>query len=208
MKNIFTNRILVPLLLLLAILCLLTVAMSVPMIWQPIYQATMRQELLSHPRGPQYVEDSALISGGLWTNESYQSISARLTGYHLNEKEQSHFEDVRDLLRLALVVSAALLLVLVLVRKRVHWRTAWAHALYFYVGFALLLGLWSAISWRHLFRTLHWWIFQDDSWILPKGSYGLFLYPHSVWKIAGIWLLAALPAILLAGFVIARRSRR
>jgi len=48
--------------------------------------------------------------------------------------------------------------------------------------FALIAGVWGVYDWRNMFHTLHWWIFQNDSWKLPNRCYSLQLYPYPVWK--------------------------
>ena len=58
--------------------------------------------------------------------------------------------------------------------------------------FGITLAIWGLVAWRHMFRTLHWWIFQDDSWILPKGCASLILFPYSVWQMVGAVVIVTL----------------
>lgn len=161
---------------------------------------------MGYEHGSAYMDDALLISAGLWKNESYAELSEKLKAWVLNTKEQRHFEDVRRLLRRAMIVVASLVPVLFFLRKRIQWRTVWSYALLFYAVEAAIVGIWSAIAWRHMFRTFHWWIFQNDSWILPTGSYSLFLFQHSVWKMAGTYVFLAFLVILLIGFALSRRA--
>lgn len=198
------SRIFIPLVLHVAILCALCVVVSLPPLWNIGYRDTMHSKLMSYPKGQLYMDDAVRISGGLWQNKSYSTIASELKGYRFNSKEQHHFEDVRRLLRKALTISGTLLLMLLLLRTRIFWRTVWSYALLWYAVEAVIFGIWITISWRNMFRTLHWWIFQNDSWILPNNSYSLFLYPYPVWKMAGIFVFVSFLLILLVGFTLSR----
>jgi len=202
----FSNRILVPLTLHIVILCSLCVILSLPPVWNTGYRFAMESKLMPYEKKELIMEDALLISGGLWSQESYTEISGKLKAYVLNEKEQRHFEDVRKLLRRAIYVVMASVSLLLLFRKSIAWKVAWIYALIFYAIEGIIFWIWSAVAWRHMFRTLHWWIFQNDSWILPKGSYSLFLYPHSVWQMAGTSIFVAFFIILLIGFILTPKS--
>lgn len=204
MKSHLLNRLLFPVFLNATILLLLCVAISIPPVWDAAYRNTMETKLFAYPKGAEYLEDSRKISAGLWSGESYATINKGLKAYFLVPVEQKHYEDVRALLRRALVLSAVLLAILLFARKRVEWREVWTWAMALYLALAAAFSIWSVISFRHLFRTLHWWIFQDNSWIMPKGSYSLFLYPHAVWKVAGAFVIVGCFLSLLGGLLISR----
>lgn len=201
------SRIFIPLVLHATILCALCVVVSLPPLWNIGYRDTMHSKLMSYPKGRLYMDDALRISDGLWQNKSYSTISSELKGYWFNSKEKHHYEDVRRLLRRALMISGTLLLLLLLLQSRIIWRTVWSYALLWYGVEAVIFGTWITISWNNMFKTLHWWIFQNDSWILPNRSYSLFLYPHPVWKMAGIFVFVSFLMILLLGFTLSRFPR-
>lgn len=207
MMKVIKNRVVVPLLLHICMLCMLCVLVTLPPVWHSIYRVTMGETLSRFEHGRLYLKDSALISDGLWSKESYGVIAGKLKGARIGEKEQKHFEDVRKLLRTALYLSVGLSMVLWMARKHIHWPTVWSHALFLFIGEALVSIIWIGISWRHMFRTLHWWIFQNDSWILPNKSYTLYLYPHAVWKALGTVVFSSLLVIILCGFGVTRRQK-
>ena len=204
MKNHILNRLAFPVFLNAALLSALCVLISAPPVWNMAYRHTMAAKLMAYPKGAEYLEDSKRISEGRWSRDGYETINKSLKAYFLLPVEQKHYEDVRGLLHLALAVSLLLIAILWLAQKLVEWRGVWAWALGVYVALAATFGIWSMISFRHLFRTLHWWIFQDNSWIMPKGSYSLFLYPHAIWKVAVAFVMAGCFLSLLGGMVIAR----
>ncbi len=199
------ERSVIPLLLHIAVLCLLCVLLSLPPVWNTLYSVTMHSELLSDKRGSLYVKDASIISDALWESTDFKEVSRKLDGYWLGEREQRHFEDVRRLLRRALIVAVGLILALFLLRKLFRWRTVWSYAVIFCVVEVLLFGVWSMVAWRGMFRTLHWWIFQNDSWILPNNSYTLYLFSHEVWKVAGLSVSSSFLTIITAGFIVSRR---
>lgn len=201
------NLFLAPLLLQICILCALCVLVSLPPVWHPIYRVTMAEKLSRFEKGHLYARDSAMISDGLWSEESYGAIAGKLKGYMLGEKEQRHFEDVRKLLRKTLGLAICLSLALWIARKRFHWPTVWKQALILFIGEAVVSGVWVSISWRHMFKTLHWWIFQNDSWILPNKCYSLFLYPHAVWQALGLIVFMGMLAVILGGYGVANLEK-
>ncbi len=198
----FKNRVLAPLLLVFLILCSLSVIVSLPPVWHPVYRHTMEEGMQEYVASKLLMEDALLISDSLWGNESYEDVGGKLKNHVLNDEEKAHFGDVRWLLRKAAGAAIVLLLALAIFRKRFRWRTVWGHALLMYLGILVTCGIWSAISWRSLFRGLHWVIFMNDSWILPISSYSLFLFPHKLWQFAGGLVLGGTLVILLAGFLL------
>jgi uncharacterized membrane protein len=169
----------------------------------------MAEKFSKFEKGHLYALDSTRISNALWSRESYENVARKLEGYVIGKKEQRHFEDVRKLLHKALGISLGLSLVLWMARKRIRWFTVWKMALIYLIAQAITSGIWVSISWRHMFRTLHWWVFQDDSWILPNKCYSLFLFPHAVWQLSGALVLTGMLMIILGGLVITwpRHSR-
>lgn len=203
----FINLVLAPLCLQVCILCALCVTVSLPPVWHGFYRVTMAEKLALYEDGSLYAQDSSLISNGLWSGEDYGLIAEKLKGYRIGYKEQRHFEDVRKLLRKMLFLATGLALVLWIARKRISWFTVWKQVLILFVVEAAVFGVWVGISWRHMFRTLHWWVFQNDSWILPNKCYTLFLYPHAVWQALGVVLFAVMLVIVLCGIALTLISK-
>lgn len=186
---ILLSRTIYPIALLIAVNLAATTVISIPALWKAIYPIGIEQRLDQFPdKKDTLYEDAYRISDALWTQQTYAQISNQLTIKKLEAKEQKHFEDVRFLLKLAAAISLSLFTLLIYVRKKVHWLTTWRFTGIYLLVFGAIFGIWTAISWRHMFRTLHWWIFQNDSWILPENCYTLFLYPYSVWQTAAVFL--------------------
>ena len=146
--------------------------------------------------------DAEKISGALWTDTSYTDISKSLKYKRMNEKEIYHYEDVRELLTTAKWLSAVALMMTLMGFHTVGWRKVWNASLASFLLLGAIAGVWMLIYWRGLFRALHWLVFQDDSWILPTGSYSLGLFPHKVWQTAGNMIAAYIFIILAVGLAI------
>lgn len=189
--------------LLVGVACALCVLVATPIVWQPLYPKVMGETMMQYEKGPLYLKDEKQISRALWSREGYAAVSERLVAYHLETKEIEHYEDVRNLLHGALALAVGIAILLVVLRKRIHWQRAWLGSFALALILAAANGIWMAIAWRHWFRTLHWWIFQDDSWILPDESYTLFLYQHAVWKVAGGGVVGGTLVTCLAGYAVA-----
>ena len=201
------DYLLIPLLGLITPLSILILAISTPPVWQKIYDTAMPENMHSI-----YREDAKRISDGFWQDKSYEQIASELNSNKydqrlipktssfrpLSEKEIVHFEDVKRLVHFFFYPAILGLLVLsawmIWLKRRVLWHISLAYL----VLFGGILGLWGLIAWRHMFRTLHWWIFQDDSWILADNAYTLMLFPYSVWQTASVVVLVTLIIILLS----------
>lgn len=188
--------------LLLGLVCGAVVIVSLPQVWRPLHAKVMEPHFQSYKDGAlteRALRDGGRISDALWTKEDYGAVSVRLELRKLNAQEVEHYSDVRAMLAKAvwLVLGFGLLGVVGCVlrgRKRVFY---WAMA----VAWLLLAigGVWAWVDWRGFFRTLHWWIFQDDSWILPDNSYSLGLYPYAMWQAVAIVLTVSVGTLLLLG---------
>lgn len=195
----FFDFILIPLFGFLAVLSATILIVSTPPVWAPIYQSVMNENLeKKYPAfSDKVIEDAVTISDGLWSNKSYQEINQSLHFKVLKKKEMAHFEDVRSLLRLLIYpLSAGVLLLFIwsfILKNKIRWYLSLIYCL----SLCGSLSLWGLINWRHMFRTLHWWIFQNDSWILPKKSYSLTLYPYSVWQTAAVVVVSLVFFILV-----------
>ncbi len=151
---------------------------------------------------PIHHHDTDAIVGGLWSDESYASISSRLKFMPLCEKEIHHYEDVRRLLGTAKVSAVVSLLLAFVGFYLVGWRKVWNAAFASFILLGLIAGVWMWIHWRSLFRALHWMIFQDSSWILPRNCYSMALFPHKVWQLAGGIIALSVFIVLALGLLV------
>jgi hypothetical protein len=153
-----------------------------PAMWSYMYDAPEKL-------GEFAQEDGELIAEHLWTTKPYSEVSRELQGGRLVHREVVHYEDLQEkFVQLKILVvtcsAIALLSLCFQFRRRVVLASLSWLGVICAVG-----GVWSMYNWRGMFRALHWWIFQDDSWILPWGCYSLRLYPYSVWKGAMVWMV-------------------
>ena len=186
------NYAIVPIIGLLTLLSILILILSLPPVWDVVYRTAMPESI--HKL---YAEDAKRISDGFWQPTPYTQINQELNftkyrGNALGAKEIEHFEDVRAMVRSLRYPAIIGLLFLALWRWLAKRPIQWHFSLLYLVLIGGTLAVWGAIAWRNMFRTLHWWIFQDDSWILPKGCYTLKLFPYAVWQLASIVVLSAL----------------
>jgi len=215
-KKIFSyliSRFLIPLLAVITFLSAYAILASTPFIWEPIYDYSM-------PEGgklkPEWREDAKTISRAFWNNESYTDINEAFKKtsqrYTLHKKEIIHYEEVRDIIHFLFIPFTIGFFTLIIwrwaMKKPIRWR--WSLG-YVTLGGAAL-AIWGTLAWRNMFRTLHWWIFQDDSWILPKNCYSLKLYPYAVWQTVGAVVLGALflslMILAILEFIASRKERR
>lgn len=154
------------------------------------------------------IRDGMKVSNNLWDELEYSNVSKSLETLPLNSEEVSHYDDVRHLFSIAIWLTVIGALVSGYGFYTAGWRSIFRAS--FYMGCVMVItgAIWSLISWRHMFRTLHWWIFQDSSWILPDGSTSLYLFPYPVWQMAGYYISFLAGGILLGGFLLSFRSKK
>lgn len=153
---------------------------SHPVVWEKVHRSAMQEKLKEV-----HYQDANRITGGLWTQESYEKISDSLKVRKMNKKEINHYEDVRSLLGKARIVVGVCAGVVFIGFMWAGWRRVWNSGFIIFVLLGIILGVWMLIDWHSLFKSLHWVIFLDDSWKLPNRSYSLGLFPHAVWQLAG-----------------------
>jgi uncharacterized membrane protein len=153
---------------------------SHPVVWEKVHRSAMKEKLKEV-----HYQDANRITGGLWTQESYEKISDSLKVRKMNKKEINHYEDVRSLLGKARIVVGVCAGVVFIGFMWAGWRRVWNSGFIIFVLLGIILGVWMLIDWHSLFKSLHWVIFLDDSWKLPNRSYSLGLFPHAVWQLAG-----------------------
>jgi len=180
---------------------------SHPTVWNPMHQQVMGKDFKERQKlDDRVVEilfaDAEKIAGGLWNETPYTEISKGLKFKRMNKKEIYHYQDVRELLGTAKWTAGVALLIALFGFIYAGWRKVWNASIASFILLGVIAGVWMAIYWRGLFRALHWVIFQDDSWILPSGSYSLGLFPHRVWQTAGGMIAAYVFIILAAGLLI------
>ena len=162
---------------------------STPPIWEAIYDMAV-------PEGgkikPEWREDAKQISRAFWGDKNYTEVNQELGSIRLGKKETDHFTDVRDLIHLLFFPLVIGLATLAAWRWGFQQPIRWYWSLLYMSLFGITLAIWGLVAWRHMFRTLHWWIFQDDSWILPKGCASLILFPYSVWQMVGAVVIVTL----------------
>ena len=171
-----------PLALLTAVLGSALLLTASPLIWPKLYTAPA--DVSIHAQ-----EDGETIAKNLWTTTPYKEVSRSLKGRRLINDEIHHYDDLqikfRELKNLVIITSLIAAIALYS-RKRLpvtYLSLAWL------VLLSLIGTLWALIAWRHFFQTLHWWIFQDDSWLLPWGCYSLDIFPYLVWKKSMVFMV-------------------
>ncbi|MFC4992948.1 DUF1461 domain-containing protein [Rubritalea tangerina] len=200
--RILWELVLSPIALLVAILGGALLVVASPLVWSCLFEA---------PEGiSDYAqEDGELIAYHLWTEKPYSEVSEELKGMALIPREIAHYEDLQEKFQeLIKVVGLGALVGLAGVFLSRRPRRVLLSSLLWLVGGAGAAGVWSLIDWRGMFRSFHWWIFQDDSWILPWSSYSLKLYQYSVWKSAMIWMVVISVVFYLVLFIILSIWRR
>ena len=169
----------------------LILLISTPIVWEPLYQIAIPSETEEV-----YRSDAKLISQAFWNQSTYHEVNASLQGDQLSQREIDHFEDVRNLVHFFFIPLCAGLFLLVAWKCFTKRAIQWHASLVYFIILGGALATWGALAWRHMFRTLHWWIFQNDSWILSSKSYTLKLYPYSVWQTASIAVMGILFLLL------------
>ncbi len=181
--------VIIPMIALITLLSSFILITSTPPIWETIYDTAV-------PKGgkikPEWRLDAKRISRAYWEDKSYTEVNQSLTSTRLYKKEIDHFTDVRKLIHLLVFPLGIGLSILIIWRWVLKQPIGWFYSLLYTSLLGITLAIWSIIAWRHMFRSLHWWIFQDDSWILPKGCASLILFPYSVWQMVGAVVLIAL----------------
>ena len=195
------KKIIIPFIALLSVFSAILLLLSTPLIWGYIYKSSTTsptKEITSIQLS--FQQDGMKISNAYWQNKSYKEVNKSLNFPVLKEKEIRHFEDVRNIIRgmfYPLITGVLILLTWVLFFKE---KISWGMVLLQFGVLGGCLATWGIVNWRHMFRTLHWWVFQNDSWILPKGCYSLRLFPYAVWQTAAMYLFATAAFILITLF--------
>lgn len=187
-----------------ALLLLGVYLVSQPAVFDFIYDQAVDFE------GERY-EDGIAVARALSGEDSFELVSQRLNGGTMGPREIYHFEDVREKLRMAslLLGGSVLILGLIIWKVPVHWMRVMKASVLIYVITGLIAAVWAVMNFRSFFRTLHWWVFQDDTWILPNSCYSLKLYPYAVWKwLGGLILGGSFIALLVITGIIALKSPR
>ena len=199
------KKVVIPFIALLSLFSAVLLLFSTPFIWEKIYLSDSVYPSSNATSMQRYFQqDGMRISDAYWQKKSYEDVNKSLNFPVLKEKEIRHFEDVRQIIRnmfYPLIIGGILLTIWVVFLKK---KIAWGMVLLQFAALGGCLATWGVINWRHMFRTLHWWIFQNDSWILPKGCYSLRLFPYAVWQTAAIYLFATLTCLLVALFITSR----
>lgn len=197
-RNQALRAFLIPLIALITLLSAIILIVSTALVWEPIYD-------LALPEGgklkPESREDAKEISRAYWTGKSYSDINKGFHFVRMRDKEVAHFEDVRALIHFLFIPLGVGLITLAIWKWGLKKRIPWFWSLIYMSFFGAIMAIWGVLAWRHMFQTLHWWIFQDDSWILPKGCYSLHLFPYAVWQTVGTVVLGSL-FLLLTGLSI------
>lgn len=183
-----------PLAILLLVLSAAVLFIASPAVWQWYYQAPEKL-------GDHGYHDGVKIARHLWDSTPYTEVSAQLKGGRLGPREITHYEDlqVKFSQLTQLFWLSALLALPVLFFKNTR-RFLWL-SLSWLAGIITIGAVWALCDWRHFFHTLHWWIFQNDSWKLPWGCYSLQLYPYPVWKGACVVVVGFSLALYLVFFL-------
>ncbi len=187
-----------------------TLLVSYPTVWNPMHRYVMEDKIAEQNVTSEQLEavfsDAENISGGLWNETPYQEITDDLKFRRLNAKEVSHYEDVRELMNLAKIVTASCLGLALFGFIIVGWRNVLRAGFASFVLLGVIFGTWMLINWHSLFKSLHWIVFQDASWKLPNGSYSLGLFPHEMWQFTGGMIGGIVGIVLVAGFILSRRK--
>jgi len=104
----------------------------------------------------------------------------------LNEKEKSHYADVRIIVQtlpLIFMISTSLLTILTLLNiKGNFFRDTQLRALALNLCLFCLASLWSVIHWESLFAAIHNPLFGTTLWQLSTTDYSLNLFPMRFWQ--------------------------
>lgn len=189
MDNVL-HRFLLPTVAIATLLSAIILLITTPLIWQKIYRNSMPENMHYKLKS-----DAFTISDAYWQKRSYEEVNKSLHLPLLKEREIYHFEDVRKKIRSLIIPFILGVGCLIFFHfKKIYASWLWIWLQLFVIS--LTLGIWGGVNWRNMFRTLHWAIFWDDSWILPKHCYSLKLFPYAVWQKAGVVLLASLISFL------------
>jgi hypothetical protein len=196
-KSVFrllVDSVICPWLLLFFLLTAGVVSLAQPPVFKVIYEYSMKGR-------PALVEDGLKIATGLSGQKSFSKINRTLERGRIGVREIDHYEDIRNKIRISrgFAILSLIAVVLIGVACSTQWKLVVRVALVWFVSVAILSTIWAVIDFRHFFRSLHWWVFQDDSWILPDNCYSLILYPYAVWQAVGATLMMAIFFLLVAG---------
>ena len=201
-KSVFrllVDGMLCPWLLILFMLTAGIVTVSQPFVFKILYGYSMKDR-------PMLVEDGLKIAGGLSGAKAYTKINKTLVRGRIGKREIDHFEDIRNKIGMARGVAllSSISLLLLGVACAARWGFVFRMSLVWFISTGVVATIWATINFRHFFRSLHWWIFQDDSWILPDNCYSLMLYPYAVWKTVGAAMMVGVFLLLVLGCVLVR----
>ncbi|MCC5788882.1 MAG: DUF1461 domain-containing protein [Opitutales bacterium] len=185
----------------LCVLLFWVLVLSLPPVWSSFYEKVMGENLQAFPLAEAYHRDEAKISTAMWTREPFAQVSRRLEVVPLTGQEIKHYEDVRRLLRIALVFLIILLLAFCFMPKPFTARQLAVNTTLLFFFSIAVCGVWIWLSWRHFFHTFHNLLFTDDSWYFQGNYYILFLYPNKVWQAAGGFVAGGLLLTLVALFL-------
>ena len=185
-----------PLLVLSAIVLLGVYTVSQPTVFAFIYE-----QISVHEGGVQ--RDGVLIAKAMRGSESFELVNKRLEAGRMGPREIYHFDDVRNKLRASSLLMLGFFLCVLIssMAARIRWTRVIVSSITWYLTLAVASVVWVSISFRSFFRTLHWWIFQDNTWMLPKGCYSLQLYPYLVWQVLGAVVLSGTLLILIVPLI-------
>lgn len=147
---------------------------TLPPLWDFLYKMSMGQK--------GNVGDSAQVIRALWSGHSFIDLSTQLDTGKLGTKEVAHYRDIRHGLYLGLLVLTLGGTYLLSFARGISWRHVTRWTLFFCLLLFAIGITWALLDWRHFFRTLHWWVFRDNSWMLPLDSTTLALFPYPVWQ--------------------------
>jgi uncharacterized membrane protein len=173
--SVLMQGLIVPLCILLAVLISSVLLVASPMVWKSMYEAPEKLPATAQA-------DGEIIAVNLWSNTPYAEISKTLSGGKLHPREIHHYEDLQKKftqMSVAFLLLAAV--VLCALRSPRFHKMLWLSVAWLVV-ISIAGTAWALHDWRDFFRTLHAWIFQNDSWKLPNGCYSLQLFPYPVWK--------------------------
>lgn len=173
-----------------AILLFWIIFFALPPLWDFIYKVSMGT------KGD--LGDSGQIIRALWSGRSLIDVSAQLNSGKLEMKEIVHYRDIRHGLYVGLLALTLVSAYFLSFARVISWRRVFRWAVFFCFFLAASGTTWALIDWSHFFRTLHWWVFHDNSWILPLDSTTLALFPYAVWQWIFIFVAAATALTCLA----------
>lgn len=161
-------------------------------VFKPIYVYSMKNH-------PALIQDGLKIADGLSSSKAFKKINRTLEKGRIGMREIAHYEDIRNKISMArgFAIVSFIFLVMIGVACSAQWRFVMKMTLAWFATVAVMTTIWAIIDFRHFFRSLHWWVFQDDSWILPDNCYSLMLYPYPVWQALGATLVVGIFVLLV-----------